>query len=86
MFIIFCQNLPLPFKLVLGGPSETFPWQLTSKTFNSTAKVCVLAIGVMEVVYDYTHYAVHARFMPFLWRTQHILVCLVPPTHYRSHA
>ncbi|KAK0451987.1 uncharacterized protein EV420DRAFT_1702100 [Desarmillaria tabescens] len=32
------QNLPLPFKLVLGGPSETFPWQLSSKTFNSELK------------------------------------------------
>ncbi|KAF8188466.1 hypothetical protein K438DRAFT_1919759 [Mycena galopus ATCC 62051] len=32
------QNLPLPFKLVLGGPSETFPWQLSSKTFKSEIK------------------------------------------------
>ncbi|RXW23453.1 hypothetical protein EST38_g2427 [Candolleomyces aberdarensis] len=29
------QNLPLPFNLVLGGPSETFPWTLTSRTFRS---------------------------------------------------
>ncbi|KAI1881548.1 hypothetical protein JX265_000374 [Neoarthrinium moseri] len=28
------QNLPLPFKTVLGGPSETFPWTLSKKTFN----------------------------------------------------
>ncbi|VUC22981.1 unnamed protein product [Clonostachys rosea] len=27
------QNLPLPFKMVLGGPSETFPWALSRKTF-----------------------------------------------------
>ncbi|THU85298.1 FAD/NAD(P)-binding domain-containing protein [Dendrothele bispora CBS 962.96] len=26
------QNLPLPFKMVLGGPSETFPWTLSTKT------------------------------------------------------
>ncbi|OJJ37023.1 hypothetical protein ASPWEDRAFT_50365 [Aspergillus wentii DTO 134E9] len=26
------QNLPLPFKMVLGGPSETFPWTLSRKT------------------------------------------------------
>ncbi|KAI5899539.1 FAD/NAD(P)-binding domain-containing protein [Schizophyllum commune H4-8] len=32
------QNMPLPFKLMLGGPSETFPWQLTSKTVESPAK------------------------------------------------
>ncbi|TFK63544.1 FAD/NAD(P)-binding domain-containing protein [Pluteus cervinus] len=32
------QNLPLPFKLLLGGPSETFPWQLTSKTYNNPVK------------------------------------------------
>ncbi|KAL1730889.1 hypothetical protein EV714DRAFT_209958 [Schizophyllum commune] len=32
------QNMPLPFKLVLGGPSETYPWQLTTKTAESTAK------------------------------------------------
>ncbi|EMD32812.1 hypothetical protein CERSUDRAFT_108621 [Gelatoporia subvermispora B] len=32
------QNLPLPFKLVLGGPSETFPWQLSSETFKSEVK------------------------------------------------
>ncbi|KAF5855028.1 hypothetical protein ETB97_010270 [Aspergillus alliaceus] len=29
------QNLPLPFKLVLGGPSETFPWTLSRKTFQT---------------------------------------------------
>ncbi|KAH0432022.1 2-keto-gluconate dehydrogenase [Colletotrichum camelliae] len=28
------QNLPLPFKTVLGGPSETFPWTLSKKTFS----------------------------------------------------
>ncbi|KAK6330584.1 hypothetical protein TWF718_002783 [Orbilia javanica] len=27
------QNLPLPFKMVLGGPSETFPWTLSRKTY-----------------------------------------------------
>lgn len=27
------QNLPLPYKMVLGGPSETFPWTLSRKTF-----------------------------------------------------
>ncbi|KAI5885619.1 FAD/NAD(P)-binding domain-containing protein [Schizophyllum commune H4-8] len=32
------QNLPLPFKLVLGGPSETYPWQLTTETVKSPAK------------------------------------------------
>lgn len=31
--------MPLPFKLVLGGPSETFPWQLTLKTAVSPVKV-----------------------------------------------
>ncbi|KAM5531770.1 hypothetical protein V8D89_014540 [Ganoderma adspersum] len=29
------QSLPLPYKMVLSGPSETFPWQLSSKTFHS---------------------------------------------------
>ncbi|KAI0844297.1 hypothetical protein F5Y00DRAFT_266685 [Daldinia vernicosa] len=29
------QNLPLPFKMVLGGPSETFPWTLSRKTFKT---------------------------------------------------
>ncbi|OXV07770.1 hypothetical protein Egran_04466 [Elaphomyces granulatus] len=29
------QNLPLPFKMVLGGPSETFPWTLSRKTFET---------------------------------------------------
>lgn len=29
------QNLPLPFKAVLGGPSETFPWTLSKKTFEN---------------------------------------------------
>ncbi|KAI8165532.1 hypothetical protein K4K50_010205 [Colletotrichum sp. SAR 10_71] len=28
------QNLPLQFKTVLGGPSETFPWTLSKKTFS----------------------------------------------------
>ncbi|KAG9313755.1 hypothetical protein JVU11DRAFT_6111 [Chiua virens] len=28
------QNLPLPFNLLLGGESETFPWSLTSTTWN----------------------------------------------------
>ncbi|KAH8797986.1 hypothetical protein DL96DRAFT_1688222 [Flagelloscypha sp. PMI_526] len=32
------QNLPLPFKLVLGGPSETFPWSLSSQTWKSEVK------------------------------------------------
>ncbi|KDQ11216.1 hypothetical protein BOTBODRAFT_35520 [Botryobasidium botryosum FD-172 SS1] len=27
------QNLPLPFKAVLGGPSETFPWTLSPETY-----------------------------------------------------
>jgi hypothetical protein len=31
--------MPLPFKLVLGGPSETFPFTLTSKTSKSEDKV-----------------------------------------------
>ncbi|THU79690.1 FAD/NAD(P)-binding domain-containing protein [Dendrothele bispora CBS 962.96] len=26
------QNPPLPFKMVLGGPSETFPWTLSTET------------------------------------------------------
>ena len=30
------QNLPLPFKMVLGGPSETFPWTLSRKTYEDT--------------------------------------------------
>ncbi|KAF2971292.1 hypothetical protein GQX73_g2242 [Xylaria multiplex] len=29
------QNLPLPFKMVLGGASETFPWTLSRKTFET---------------------------------------------------
>ncbi|CAG7558988.1 unnamed protein product [Fusarium equiseti] len=29
------QNLPIPFKMVLGGPSETFPWTLSRKTFET---------------------------------------------------
>jgi hypothetical protein len=29
------QNLPLPFNMVLGGPSETFPWTLSRKTFHT---------------------------------------------------
>lgn len=29
------QNLPLPFKMVLGGPSETFPWTLSRTTFET---------------------------------------------------
>ncbi|KAI8963995.1 hypothetical protein F5Y11DRAFT_364547 [Daldinia sp. FL1419] len=29
------QNLPLPFKLLLGGPSETFPWTLSGETFKT---------------------------------------------------
>jgi len=28
------QNLPLPFKMVLGGASETFPFTLSAKTYN----------------------------------------------------
>ncbi|KIY72082.1 hypothetical protein CYLTODRAFT_368212 [Cylindrobasidium torrendii FP15055 ss-10] len=32
------QNMPLPFKLILGGPSETFPWQLTYDTAASENK------------------------------------------------
>ncbi|KAF8152233.1 hypothetical protein B0H34DRAFT_677629 [Crassisporium funariophilum] len=32
------QNLPLPFKYTLGGPSETFPFSLSRDTFNSTIK------------------------------------------------
>lgn len=27
------QNLPLPFRLVLGGRAETFPWTLSERTF-----------------------------------------------------
>lgn len=33
------QNLPLPYKMVLGGPSETFPWHLSSRTFRSELKL-----------------------------------------------
>ncbi|CAE6373384.1 unnamed protein product [Rhizoctonia solani] len=29
------QNLPLPFKYTLGGPSETFPFTLSEETFKS---------------------------------------------------
>ncbi|KAI9734347.1 MAG: hypothetical protein M1834_002453 [Cirrosporium novae-zelandiae] len=29
------QNLPLPFKIVLGGPSKTFPWTLSTKTYKA---------------------------------------------------
>ncbi|PWW71962.1 FAD/NAD(P)-binding domain-containing protein [Tuber magnatum] len=29
------QNLPLPFKPVLGGHSETFPWTLSGETFQA---------------------------------------------------
>ncbi|RPA97982.1 FAD/NAD(P)-binding domain-containing protein [Choiromyces venosus 120613-1] len=29
------QNLPLPFKPVLGGRSETFPWRLSEETFQA---------------------------------------------------
>ncbi|CCC13569.1 unnamed protein product [Sordaria macrospora k-hell] len=29
------QNLPIPFKMVMGGPSETFPWTLSRKTFET---------------------------------------------------
>ncbi|CAE6362802.1 unnamed protein product [Rhizoctonia solani] len=32
------QNLPLPFKYTLGGPSETFPFTLSQKTFDSAVK------------------------------------------------
>ncbi|KAF8688110.1 GMC oxidoreductase, partial [Rhizoctonia solani] len=32
------QNLPLPFKYTLGGPSETFPFTLSEKTFNSPVR------------------------------------------------
>ncbi|KAG8714109.1 hypothetical protein FRC11_009806 [Ceratobasidium sp. 423] len=32
------QNLPLPFKYTLGGPSETFPFTLSAKTYDSTVK------------------------------------------------
>ncbi|KAI5826665.1 FAD/NAD(P)-binding domain-containing protein [Schizophyllum commune Tattone D] len=32
------QNMPLPFKLLLGGPSETYPWQLTTQTIQSPAQ------------------------------------------------
>ncbi|KAK3292351.1 uncharacterized protein B0H64DRAFT_347116 [Chaetomium fimeti] len=35
------QNLPLPFKMVLGGPSETFPWTLSRKTYeNKELRFC----------------------------------------------
>ncbi|KAL2818243.1 hypothetical protein BDW59DRAFT_165575 [Aspergillus cavernicola] len=33
------QNMPLPFKMVLGGPSETFPWSLSRKTFHTSELV-----------------------------------------------
>ncbi|KAL7912252.1 hypothetical protein GGI35DRAFT_492193 [Trichoderma velutinum] len=29
------QNLPLPFKTVIGGPSETYPWTLSTETFKT---------------------------------------------------
>ncbi|KAL7932071.1 hypothetical protein V8C35DRAFT_323306 [Trichoderma chlorosporum] len=29
------QNLPLPYKTVLGGTSETYPWTLSSETFKT---------------------------------------------------
>ncbi|KAF8243517.1 FAD/NAD(P)-binding domain-containing protein [Wilcoxina mikolae CBS 423.85] len=29
------QNLPLPFKMVLGGESETFPFTLSAETYNN---------------------------------------------------
>ncbi|CAE6531256.1 unnamed protein product [Rhizoctonia solani] len=32
------QNLPLPFKYTLGGPSETFPFTLSAETYESTVK------------------------------------------------
>ncbi|KAF8881429.1 hypothetical protein CPB84DRAFT_1873282, partial [Gymnopilus junonius] len=32
------QNLPLPFKYTLGGPSETFPFSLSRLTYESTVK------------------------------------------------
>ena len=32
------QNLPLPFKYTLGGPSETFPFSLSRFTYDSTVK------------------------------------------------
>jgi hypothetical protein len=32
------QNLPLPFKYTLGGPSETFPFTLSRYTYDSTVK------------------------------------------------
>jgi choline dehydrogenase-like flavoprotein len=32
------QNLPLPFKYTLGGPSETFPFSLSRYTYDSTIK------------------------------------------------
>ncbi|KAF7437535.1 hypothetical protein PC9H_004377 [Pleurotus ostreatus] len=32
------QNLPLPFKYTLGGPSETFPFMLLRDTFQSDVK------------------------------------------------
>ena len=32
------QNLPLPFKYTLGGPSETFPFSFSRYTYDSTVK------------------------------------------------
>ncbi|KAG1726004.1 uncharacterized protein EDB91DRAFT_1086919 [Suillus paluster] len=32
------QNLPLPFKYTLGGPSETFPFTLSKQTYESDIK------------------------------------------------
>ncbi|KAJ3503035.1 hypothetical protein NLJ89_g8614 [Agrocybe chaxingu] len=32
------QNLPLPFKYTLGGPSETFPFSLSRNTYDSAVK------------------------------------------------
>ncbi|KZT09449.1 FAD/NAD(P)-binding domain-containing protein [Laetiporus sulphureus 93-53] len=32
------QNLPIPFKYILGGPSETFPFSLSRETYQSDVK------------------------------------------------
>lgn len=59
---ITMQNLPLPFKLVLGGPSETFPWSLTSKTFNGEVGV---RIRYLYLQVEAQPSPVHARLLPF---------------------
>jgi hypothetical protein len=41
------QNMPLEFKMMLGGPSETFPWQLSSRTYNSQDVIKYIACVIL---------------------------------------